>query len=312
MVKLGTLVGLLISAGYVSASRKCRIVHKGAEPYSNPSSGVVPHSVSKASSGASPAALAPSLDKDSCLKLANYLQFTKGGFLNSAGDGINLDLGQAGQAQHTKNPFTNTLRKESAGFSLAFTAVPGKPIKTHSQMAPELVNTENYEINFIYNQLENKILDVKCHYKNMDISGDDKSGSTATIIPSNLSNPINPINPTNPIPVLPPSPKREECEKNAKELQFLKGSFLNDNFRTISVDIGSAGEAKQIGNKYAADLRKMSGGFEFVMSQIPGNPFLSANNGPVSYTDDYEVNIEYNSVDKKITDVKCHFKSMTV
>ncbi|KXN70907.1 hypothetical protein CONCODRAFT_6441 [Conidiobolus coronatus NRRL 28638] len=275
MVKLGTLVGLLISAGYVSAVRKCRIVHQGTEPYAVTSSGVAPYSASSSSPGPSPTSLAPSLDKDSCLKIANFLQFTKGGFLNSAGDG---------------NPFANALRKESAGFSLPFTAVPGKPIKTYSAMAPGLaVNTENYEINFIYNQLGSEVLDVKCHYKGKDIGGDDKSSSAA---PTAIATPT--------------------AATTTSKLQFLKGSFLNSNFRTISVDIGAAGEAKQIGNKYAADLRKISGGFEFIMSQIPGNPFLSANNGPVSYTDDYEVNIEYNSVDKKIMDVKCHYKSKSV
>jgi hypothetical protein len=320
MFKSTFVLSLVLSAGVV-LSDKCVVV--------NPTSGYpVPDPSSTSSSAQTPYPTQPTapLTRESCIQIASQLQFVKGGELSSGSDGVNLDVGQAGQAQHSNNPFARYLRKESAGFSLPFTSVPGTAIKTFNPLTPGMVvHTDDYQINFIYSQVGSKITDVKCHYKDEDINGgDEPTSSYSTSNPSSTPAPSSTLAPSStsapsytsaPSSTPTPSPKpplnRDSCIQVASQLQFVKGGELSSGNDGVNLDVGQAGQAQHSNNPFARYLRKESAGFSLPFTSVPGIPiktFSPLTPGMVVSTDDYQINFIYSQVGRKIIDIKCHYK----
>ncbi|KXN70359.1 hypothetical protein CONCODRAFT_78904 [Conidiobolus coronatus NRRL 28638] len=110
---------------------------------------------------------ASALSLNSCQTAATDLQFVVGGLL--APNKVLLDIGQAGYAQHSNNPYAKYLRKESAGFSLPLD-VAGEYI-TEKKPNTQVINTDTYKINYQYElQGQNLVITaVKCHYQTSDL-----------------------------------------------------------------------------------------------------------------------------------------------
>ncbi|KXN66354.1 hypothetical protein CONCODRAFT_20278 [Conidiobolus coronatus NRRL 28638] len=109
----------------------------------------------------------PSDAQAKCQTAAKDLQFVVGGVLQPTD--IFLDLGQAGQAMATKNPYANQLRKVAGGFTIPLN-IAGEYI-TEKKPSTQVVNSETYKINYQY-EVKNGvtfITAVKCHYKEADL-----------------------------------------------------------------------------------------------------------------------------------------------
>jgi hypothetical protein len=110
---------------------------------------------------------ASALSLNSCQTAANDLQFVVGGIL--APNKALLDVGQAGYAQHSNNPYAKYLRKESAGFSIPLD-VAGEYI-TEKKPNTQAINTDTYKINYQYEFRGEYpfITAIKCHYQASDL-----------------------------------------------------------------------------------------------------------------------------------------------